>query len=112
MRIRNVLQEHEAQLTPVEKEYAKARGKSEWKRYGDESRRLKVSVSGVNLPDGTTLEISIDGRQIGEMIVQRKIARFERETEKGENVAPVGVDQVLQVSLKGKVIMEGKYYAE
>ncbi len=110
-RIRNVLQEFEAHLQPVPPE-SKTRGKSEWKKYTDQSQRLKVKTSGLNLPEGTPLEIMIDGQKIGEMTLQGKLARFERDSEKGEYVPQVEADQVLQVLFRGEVIAQGKYYAE
>ncbi len=73
---------------------------------------LTLEASGLNLPEGTPLEIMIDGQKIGEMTLQGKLARFERDSEKGEYVPPVEADQVLQVLFRGEVIAQGKYYAE
>lgn len=110
-RIRNVLQEFEAHLQPVSPE-SKARGKSEWKKYADQARRLKVKASGLNLPEGTPLFIMIDGQQIGEMVVKGHLARFERDSEKGEIVPTVGLRQVVEIKVGVRVILAGRYEAE
>jgi hypothetical protein len=112
-RARRVLQEFETHLALVDKTVGRnARGKSEWKRYGDESRRLKISLHGLEMADGTVLELTVEGRKIGDMVVQQGRARFERESEKGEFVPSVGAGNLLQVLLKGTVIAEGAYVAE
>ncbi len=111
-RIRNVLQEFEAHLTSVEQEFAKVRGKSEWKKYGDGAHQLKISLTGLNLREGTALVLTVDGVKIGDMIVQGKTARFKRESEKGEFVPAVEAEQTLRVIFLEKVIVQGKYVAE
>jgi hypothetical protein len=112
-RIRTVTQEYEAQLTPTGSGIGShARGQSEWKRYKDDTRKFKVSVSGLEVPDGTVLDIALDGWKIGEMTIQRGISRLCRETEKGTYAPPVGADQELQILLGGKLILQGKFYEE
>jgi hypothetical protein len=113
MRIRNVLQEYEAMLEPVPASpYPGARGKAEWKVYGDGTRQCKVKVSGLDLPDGSKLELVVDDRQIAAVAVQNGMARYRRETERGEAVPYVESNQVLQVIYAGNVILEGKFYSE
>lgn len=111
-RVRSVLQEFEAQIRATGREHPKARGKSEWKRYGDQSERLKITAFGVDLPDGTPLEITVDGLTIGEMVLRGKDARYERESEKGEHVPRVEKGQVIEIKVRGQVILAGQYYAE
>lgn len=111
-RMRTVLQEFEAQLQPADRAYPNARGKAEWKRYGDQSLRLKVKASGLNLPEGPSLEITMDGQKIGEMVIEGNRARFERDSEKGEVVPAVHADQVIQVYFGSQLLLTGKFYAE
>lgn len=113
MRIRNVLQEYEARLTPSpDSRYPAARGKAEWKVYGDGTRQCKVSISKLDLPDGVVLELVVDQRRMTQLTVQRGTARYRRETERGEGVPEVKLDQVLQVVHAGQVILEGRFYSE
>jgi hypothetical protein len=112
MRFRSVLEEFEVKLRPLTAEASAARGKGEWKLYGDHSRQCKLSVTGLNLPDGTELQLTVSGRVIAEVPVDRGSIRLRRETEKGEFVSHVRADEVLQVLLSGKAILEGTFYTE
>jgi len=116
VRIRNVLQEYEVKLSPSDPGSSiaphAAQGKGEWKVYGDGTQRCKVRVSGLNLPEGVVLHVFVNGQPIGEMAVQRGAARYKRESERGEYVPLVDLNQVLQVSYNGQAILEGRFYPE
>jgi len=115
MRIRDVAEEHEVLLKPTgaaPASAASARGRGEWKLYRDGTRKCKASVTHLSLPEETRLHLSINGRHAGEMAVQRGTARFRRESENGDFVPAVQVDEVLQIILEGTVILEGKFYLE
>lgn len=115
MRFRHVTEEHEVVLRPTAAapaDAAAARGKGEWKLYGDGSRQCRVSVTDLSLPEETVLHLFVSGRHAGEMVVQRKNARFRRESEKGEFVPAVQENEILQILLQGVVILEGMFYLE
>lgn len=115
MRIRSVVEEFEVKLRPTTagvSSTTSARGKGEWKLYGDGSRQCKVSIHYLRLPDATQLQLTVNGRMIGEMILERGSAGFRRETEKGELVPHVRANEVLQVLLNSNVILEGSFYTE
>lgn len=115
MRIRSVREELEVKLRPTVAGTplaASARGKGEWKVYGDSSRQCKLSVTNLNLPDGTELQVELSGRLVADMIVDRGTARFRRESERGEIVPSVQANEVLQILLHGKAILEGSFYHE
>ena len=115
LRIRSVSEELEVKLRPIADGAlltTSSRGKGEWKLYGDGSRQCKVSVTNLDLPDGTELQLQVRDRLIGEMIAERSIARFRRESERGEIVPSVQANDVLRVLLQGKVILEGSFYHE
>jgi hypothetical protein len=113
MRIRNVLEEYEAMLEPLPASpYQSARGKAEWKTYGDGTRQCKVKASGLKLPDGATLELFVDDRRIAKVTVLNGMAQFRRETERGEVVPSVKPDQILQVQYVGQVVLAGQFYEE
>jgi len=56
--------------------YSGARGKAEWKVYENGTRQCKVSLSNLNLADGTMLELLVDGHSIARLIAQQDIARY------------------------------------
>lgn len=115
MRKRSVVEEYEVILRPNAVELSgnsSARGKGEWKVYGDGSRQCKVSINNLKLPEETQLQLTVNGRVIATLTVQRGSARFRRETEKGELVPYVQANEVLQILLDGKLILEGSFYAE
>lgn len=115
MRIRSVVEEYEAILRPKRTELlgiSSARGKGEWKVYEGGSRQCKVSINHLKLPEGTQLQLTVNGRVIATLIVERGSARFRRETEKGELVPHVRANEILQVLLDGKAILEGSFYSE
>ncbi len=115
MRIRKVLQEYEAELKP--KQFTgsagdSARGKGEWKVYGNGTRQCKVWVSGLNLTDGAVIQLAVSGQPITELLVRGRRGRHRRESERGESVPDVEAKQVLQVSYAGQTILEGEFYSE
>jgi hypothetical protein len=116
VRIRSVRHELEAKLAPVPGSESITAGttyaKAEWKVYGDGTRRCKLTVSRLDLPDGAVIELGVDGRQIDIIAVQGRRARFERESERGEIVPDVSAGQMLQVSYAGEVLLAGAFYEE
>lgn len=113
MRIRSVLQEYEVKLEPPPASPCpSARGKAEWKIYGDGTRQCKLSVSNLDLPDGAVLELLVDDRRITQLILEHGTARYRRETERGEDVLVVELGQLLQVAHAGRTILVGHFYAE
>ena len=115
MRIRSVLEEYEVQLQPTEFAGARAnsaRGKGEWKVYGNGSRRCKVWITGLNLSDGSVVQLSISGRQVAELLLSGGRARYQRGSERGEAVPEVEAKQVLQVSYAGQPLLTGEFYSE
>lgn len=112
MRFRSVIEEFEVKLQASTAEASAARGKGEWKVYEDGSRQCKVSVNNLKLPEGTQLQVTVNGRVITTLTVERGSARFRRETEKGELVPHVRANEVLRVLLEDRAILEGSFYAE
>jgi hypothetical protein len=116
MRIREVLEEYEAQLKPTQTGAPatgrSAHGKGEWKVYSNGTRQCKIWVAGLNLADGAVLQIGVSGRQMGEVMVRDGRARYRRESERGEAVPALEPRQLLQVSYAGQVILEGEFYSE
>jgi hypothetical protein len=115
-RIRDVMQEYEAQLQPTRvgavTTSRSAHGKGEWKVYGDATRQCRIRVSGLKISDGAVIQLSVSGRQITELMVQGGRAAYKRQSERGEAVSEVAPGQLLQVSYAGQIILEGELYEE
>lgn len=113
MRIRNVLQEYEAKLeSSPASPFSMSRGKAEWKVYENGTCQCKVSLSKLDLPDGAILELVLENQRIAKLTVQNGIARYKQESELGQIVPVVRLDQTLQVMYDGKVIVAGRFYSE
>jgi hypothetical protein len=112
MRIRSVHEELEVKLESTTNLSKGAQGKGEWKVYSDGSRLCKVSISNLNLPDGSKLELVVEDRHIAHLEVHQGLVRFRRETEEGESVPRVEAKENLQVLFAGQAILEGRFYSE
>jgi hypothetical protein len=75
VRIRDVLEEYEAQLKATEigasATARSARGKGEWKVYGNGTRQCKVWITGLDLSDGAVLQLGVSGQQMAEVMVRQ-----------------------------------------
>jgi hypothetical protein len=111
MRFRSVLQEFEAHFHPVTPA-SKARGKSEWKRYGDGTCRFKLSISNLPLADGSQVDLWRDGSWLMRLSVQNNKLRVDIEDETGSAVPAISAGQILQVRSGEVVLAEGRYEAE
>lgn len=113
MRIRNVKKELEAHLLPpAHNADAAARGKAEWKEYQDGSRRIKISITVAGQEDGTLMDVVMDGRLIDQIVLERGIARYRRESEQGEQVPTPEAGQVLRIICLGTILLEGQFVEE
>jgi hypothetical protein len=116
MRVRDVLEEYEAQLMPTPNGGSasgrSSHGKGEWKVYANGTRQCKIWVAGLKLSDGAVLQLGVSGRQMGEVMVRDGRARYRRESERGEAVPAVEPKQVLEVTYAGEIILQGEFYSE
>ena len=58
------------------------------------------------------LELVLENRRIAALAVENGMARYRQETERGEAVPYVELDQVLQVLHAGNVLLKGRFYSE
>ena len=111
MKIRNVLKEFEAEVSPVQPD-SKIQGKSEWKHYGDGSYRFKITVRNIPLPDESKVDVMLDEIHIAEIIVQNKMAKLDTENNMYIGIPNVKAGQRLQVKSGDLVLAEGRYIEE
>ena len=111
MRLRTVLQEFEAHFHPTQTG-SKVHGKSEWKQYGDGTYRLKISIRGIPLPDGSQIDLWRDGSWVMSLSVQNHRARIDLENDSGSGIPAIKAGQVMQIKSGPDILAEGKYEAE
>lgn len=86
------------------------RGEAEAKTFVSGNRKFEVHVTSVNLPDGTILNVSVDGAQAGRLRLVGLMAEFEVETEDGETVPAINSRTRVVVSDQaGNTIVAGSF---
>ena len=111
MRIRNVLQEFEAHLHPVQPGTS-THGKSEWKHYADGTSRIRISIRSIPLPNKSVIDLVLDGTRIAQLQVQSNKEKIDLENITGQGIPTVRAGQTLQIRSKETVLAEGLYKAE
>src|SRR5688572_3681532 len=111
MRIRNVLQEFEAHLHPVQPG-TNTQGKSEWKHYADGTFRIRISIRNIPLPERRVIDLILEGRRIAQIQVQSSKAKIDVENRTGQGIPTVRAGQILQIRSWETVLAEGLYKEE
>lgn len=65
------------------------RGEAEAKTFVDGNRKFEVDVTNINLPDGTILNVSVDGARVGTLRLLGMMGEFEVETADGQTVPQI-----------------------
>lgn len=105
MKIRRVVEEFEAELYGGSSR--QRLGKLERKTFGDGAEELELRCRGLDLPDGATLTVTVDGTAVGEAAVARGRARLELESAKGHAVPRVAAGQTVEARYGGQTILRG-----
>jgi hypothetical protein len=106
--MRRIVEDYEAKLSSPPGT-GSGRGKAEWERYGDGSEELSARFRKLDLPDGATVEVRIDGVAVGQAILSGGSGRLEFESAKGHEVPKAVEGQAVQVIHGGTVILEGVF---
>jgi hypothetical protein len=77
MRIRNVLTEYEAHFHSV-RPNSDINGKSEWKRYGNDTYRFTLSVRNLPLHDESKVDLWLDSRWLMRLVVENSSGGLNR----------------------------------
>ncbi|HKP72432.1 MAG TPA: hypothetical protein VJT82_05810, partial [Pyrinomonadaceae bacterium] len=64
-------------------------GEAEFRREAEGSRRLKVKIENVNLPNGTVLNLLIDNVKVGQIVLNSLKGELEFRTDHGQPTPPV-----------------------
>jgi hypothetical protein len=86
------------------------RGEAETKTFVDGNRKFEVDVTNINLPDGTILNVSVDGARVGTLRLLGMMGEFEVETADGQTVPQINSRTRVVVSDQaGNTIVAGSF---
>jgi hypothetical protein len=85
------------------------KGRAEY-RVGVDYRKFKVQVEQVRLPDGTTLNIAVNGSSVGMLMLTFGRGELERSTKDGQRVPFIkSGDIVTATTATGRLVLQGKF---
>lgn len=64
-------------------------GEAEFRREAEGSRRLRIRIENVNLPNGTVLNVLVDNVKVGELVINSLKGEIELRTDHGQTTPPV-----------------------
>ena len=104
----------EARLEPAgnSPSNSKARAKIERKDYGDGNRRLKVSISDFDGPDGEQVDLIIDNEIIGRTQINSGKAKMDLRSENGNYIPEIFLNDTAEICYKGEAIVRGLFCAD
>ncbi len=85
------------------------RGEAEAKTFVDGNRKFETHVTNVNLPDGTLLNVAVDGAQVGTLRLIGLTGEFEVETRDGQPVPQINSRTRVIVSNAAGTIVAGSF---
>lgn len=105
------MEDYEARLLPVDIMHAgnNARGKAERERFRNGEEEFDVRVRGIDLPDGSALDIYVEKQCVGQIIVTNRHGRLRIESRNGVTVPTVAAGNSIRVMIDGAVILEGLF---
>lgn len=83
-------------------------GGAQYDIFTDQNRRLAVAVTFVNLPNGTSLTVEINGTAVGQANVANQLFNFQLETP-GQTVPVITTGSTLSVKNNGTAILTGTF---
>jgi hypothetical protein len=115
MKLRRIVEDYEARLTPAAdagSAFARAAGKCEHERFEDGDLDFELSVRGIDLPDGITLHIDVDGSPAAFALVERGVCRLKRRRTRGESIPDVRDGTTIEIRLDSRVVLRGVFTAD
>ena len=89
---------------------ATPRGEAEFRREAEGSRRLRIKIENVNLPNGTVLNVLIDNVKVGEIVINSLKGEIELRTDHGQPTPPVVNGTSIVISDRaGTTIIAGSF---
>jgi hypothetical protein len=103
--------------TKIEAEFAGAmlnglvpKGEAELETFVDGNRKFEVTVSNVNLPNGTVLNVLVDGAKVGTLTIGALTGQLELKTKDGQTVPQINTrTRVAVTDQAGNTIVAGSF---
>jgi hypothetical protein len=103
--------------TKIEAEFAGAmlnglvpKGEAELETFVDGNRKFEVTVSNVNLPNGTVLNVLVDGAKVGTLTIGALTGQMELKTKDGQTVPQINTrTRVAVTDQAGNTIVAGSF---
>lgn len=113
MSIRRVLHELEAKLSPAGPgPAASAKGKLEYKRYGDDRQRMKIKCRGLDLPEGTELELRAGATLVAVLEMRNGRADLDEERPASADAPPLAKGDRITLCHAGDTLLSGTLYLD
>jgi len=114
MAIRRVLEELEARLEPVPQAVSGdgAKGKLEFKRYGDGLLRMKVTCKELDLPEGAELQLLSGDTIIAVLEARKGRAEIDEERDGPEAAPALAAGDAVSLCHQGIPLLSGRLYPD
>lgn len=103
-----IVEDYEARLSPP-RGRGRARGRCEWERHGDGSEALCARFRKLDLPEGTTVSVCLDGVVLGDVVLTEGAGRLAFESCRGDTVPKASRGQVCEILYRGAVVLRGVF---
>ncbi len=109
MKIRRIIEDYEAKLTPadVTRVGRQAKGKAEWEAYSNGEEEFSLRLRNIELEDGTMLDVYLSGRHIGRITIDRSHGEMKIESGNGRAVPRAQDADKILVALQGSELLVG-----
>lgn len=111
---KRIKEDFEAKLIPTnENEFAKSgRGEVERELYSDGNAELKLQFSGTNIPDGSSVNLHINGNIVKDYKVNKGRVYEKINTKSGATVPTVKAGDEAEVIYNGQTVLSGTFYPD
>ena len=106
--MRRIVEDYEAKLRPPAGRRS-GKGKVEWERYGDGSEEFHARFRKLDLPDGASVEVRLDGVVVGYANISDGAGRLRFESTRSDEVPKAVEGQLAEVVRDGDVLLEGVF---
>ncbi len=106
-----IVEDYEARLHPP-RGRGRGRGRCEWERYGDGSEAFCARFRKLDLPEGVSVGLSLDGTILGYTDLEDGSGRIAFESARGDTVPKATGGQTCEIVHRGVVLLRGVFEAD